>query len=88
MKFSFTLCYDDSNSCITDDVGDNTRHVQNSVDACEKCDGLKGQIDCIENDCQHDQTGPGNTGCSNGSENSCDHDHNLLCYSEVNAEYL
>ena len=56
MKLTLALCDHDCHSSVADDVRDNTGHVQDTVDTCKERDCLERKIDCVEDDCQHDQT--------------------------------
>ena len=88
MKLSFALCDHNCHCSVADDIRDNASHVQDTVDTCKERDCLERKIDCVEDDCQHDQTGARDSGCADGSQNRCDHDHYLLRDSQVDSEDL
>ena len=88
MKLAFALGDDNRDSGIADDVRDNAGHVQDTVDTCKERDCLERKIDSVEDDRQHDQTGARDAGCTDGSQNRCDHDHDLLRNGQVNTEDL
>ena len=48
MQLALALGYNDGGSSSTHNVGDNTSHVQDTVDTGQQTDGLQRQIDCIE----------------------------------------
>ena len=88
MKLAFALCHHDSGSGVANDVGDNAGHVEDPVDTGQKSDGLQGKVDSVKDDGQHDQAGAGDACGTDGSQDGCDHDHDLLGNGQVDAEDL
>ena len=88
MKLTLALCDHDCHRSVTDDVRDNSGHVQDTVDTGKERDCLEWKVNCVQDDRQHDQTGARDAGCTDGSQNRRDHDHDLLRNGQVDAEDL
>ena len=64
MQFTFALGHHDGSGGITDDIRNDSGHVQNPVNAGQQADRLQRQVDRVQHDRQHDQTGARDAGCT------------------------